>query len=68
MDRDWLRANGSEALTQLWAVRIETKGQDAERVLWYTVRTVCPVGGRGYGLGPHLDEPEDRACSQVLVT
>lgn len=30
MDRDWVRANGNEALIQLWAVRLETKGHNAE--------------------------------------
>lgn len=34
MDRDQLRANGSEALAQLWAVRIDKKGQNPEMVLW----------------------------------
>lgn len=33
-----------------------------------TVRIVCPVGGREYGMGPHLHEPEDRVGNQVLVT
>lgn len=28
------KSKGSETLTQPWAVRIETKGQNAERVLW----------------------------------
>lgn len=34
MDGDQLRANRSEALTRVWAVRIEKKGQDPEMVLW----------------------------------
>lgn len=47
---------------------VRDKGTECREFCGKTVRIVCLVGGKEYGMGPHLHEPEDRAGSQVLVT
>lgn len=56
MDTDQVKANGSVALTQSWAVTWRKRDRVQSYFLGKTGLILCPVGG--WGLEPLLDEPE----------
>ena len=71
MDTDQVKAHGSAALTQSWAVRWRKWDRVQSYFLGITGLILCPVGGCGvwnhFWMNQKKESSEDGAGVQVLV-